>query len=428
MKFTRHSNVVSLRYYRGLKSPAVVLASALILVGVLLGQAGCHARNDAASASAAAAWCEQHSVRCVVDKSGDVAVVVQHRRGSQGLVWWDPGGPGLGLPDALVDLHLIVPRALSAYDVAFPVERWIDHHPKAACLHSIEFSGGGSVCHLSRLSLDTTSLDDLAKATSRALGEPLIGAYLQSFGATRSAPIFARQSSARLHWLVLESPGPLPGTTAGVYVRLRAQAVRRAYARSCFTDRCRRLVVSSLERWSSGRGSSSLAARQIALGIVAAATEEANNQQLMREIVASVGDRELGVGVSNKLRLLGSLFEYRGARGVSARMVGLWSDTCPRFSDWASLRGDRSLLASDFAWLYRACDTKVFSQARYGLSAPIETPTLVAIGGNDTVVPPLLQSQWLAKLHRRSVLRTAGHLVTESSSERAIESWISKNP
>jgi len=88
-------------------TPALLLVASLAVQGCTSGDYAVPAAAPS-EASQLATWCGTRGaqVRCLTDVGGTSIVMIPSAGESRGLVLWDPGGPGLGLPDADMPLDL----------------------------------------------------------------------------------------------------------------------------------------------------------------------------------------------------------------------------------------------------------------------------------------------------------------------------------
>ncbi len=372
------------------------------------------------------AFCDsQPGLLCLETVTGARGVVIRAHGQSRGLVWWDPGGPGLGLPDAETSIRRLVPAGLSHFDLLLPVEKWVSSPPSQSCLESAAGPGRPSSCNLESLALHLSEMRALLRQGVQRLGEPPVGAYLQSFGATRSAPLLARGGGSNFSWAVLESPGPPGGTAARKVLEAREQSVEGLFVDACPTVACRSRAHRVLTRWATYGHGREATGREVALGLIAVATLPESNAPFVERLGREIATGELSASDAGSLRRVGRLFEGREVDTIVPSRIGLWADTCPRLDAWEQVgRGDRGPFMEALNWVYRACGSSATRQHPEGAVGKIAVPTLLLSGTDDTIVPPQLQNTWIRHFSVVRRLRGTGHFWDSSRTSRLVRQWI----
>ena len=410
-------------------------AFAVALLATVGVAAGCSSEGPAASPRSKSspdqlqaganveAWCDSRPepVTCLPIEHARYVIVIhaQSKAPSNGLVFWDPGGPGLPLPDAEAPLDKLIPDAIDGFDVAFMVEPWIGTPPSDDCLTAAADGAPGEECGLKALFSQEHDIVQALEVASARTNEPFVGAYLQSFGATRSQAVLSKRAGVR--WVVLESPGPVPGTSARKLIDARAEAIMTTLAKNCGEPDCRSAIGRHLGDWVSTGVPGSATGREIALGIIAVASLPRQNFAAIQRVQSALKTGEIPAALSDQLRRLGRSFELRGASSVQPALIGLWADTCPRLTDWAELGRFNSPLSAGFAWLYRGCNS-IPSRGSFNSSRSV--PTLILTGRQDTIVPPSIQSGWQRVLEVTTTISGAEHFWDNSAVTRRVSRWV----
>lgn len=410
-----------------------VVAAALLVTGTLSGteraprSASSQPSVGAKVAAVDKSWCDHRHerLRCIADEAGLRAVVYRGNPASKDLVFWDPGGPGLGLPDADASLDILVPRSVKHQNLLLVVEPWVRRPPSAACARGSFDATPGPVCALETLATTPQSIRTAVDLAERRTGMKMVGAYLQSFGATRSVPALVGVRGVR--WIVLESPGPVPGADAGRLIRARVGALRDLLADSCDSAGCNERVRAAVGRFGKS-GAVKTSGRELALGLIAAATLPDQNHRFLATVA-----RELDAGVvaertAVRLRFLGRLYEgKRPGAVISPSVIALWADTCPRLTGWRDLARARDALLSAYSWTFRGCLSSVWgSSPAVERVAHLSVPVLMLTGRRDPVVPPSVQRGWLRLGESVRVIAGRGHFWEDSSVVLQVRRWIAE--
>lgn len=416
-----------------------MIRSAIALLAVAVLAAGCSEEHPAVGETAGPTtqptatasdpaqgtvetWCptRREKVDCLSIPGGRHVVVVRATAGgsSDGLVFWDPGGPGLALPDADAPFAILVPASIRQYDVAFVVEPWIESPPSDTCLTAAAGAGVG-VCDMESLYSNEKAIAEAMSVVEGQVGEPIVGAYLQSFGATRSQAVVSRYQG--LKWMVLESPGPLPGTAAIKLMSARASAIRKVLVAGCEDVRCNDRTLDQLQTWATRGVPGSATGREIALGVIAMTSLPRQNAEMIERLQTALRTGETPAEVSDELRRLGRTFELRGRSQVAPELIALWADTCPRLERWDALAPSSDPIVDAFAWLFRGCTS---DPPRTVARSNDSVPTLLLTGRRDTVVPPAIQGAWQGRLTNASQIQGDEHVWDSSAVTRKVRRWV----
>lgn len=195
--------------------------------------------------------CADKAVRCNLLSTGIWAVIYPptRRDGSHesatggrverdGLVLWDPGGPGLRPVDA-GNARALLPSWLDNRTVATFVEPWVVHKVTSNCLNTVaKVSAGGDLsdrqmknwpdefrtsCDIDLYRLDREEYEESFKELRRKEGE-ISGIYAQSFGAVRATAVMPELMRTG-GWAVLDAATPPPSTPATTLMVKRSLAV-----------------------------------------------------------------------------------------------------------------------------------------------------------------------------------------------------------
>jgi hypothetical protein len=195
--------------------------------------------------------CADETVRCHLLSTGIWAVIYPPAPGAQphasatskraerdGLVLWDPGGPGLRPLDAGI-ARALLPSWLHNRTVATLVEPWAVHKVSPECLKTVTSVSAGGVlsdsqmknwpdefdasCDIDLYRLDRKEYEESFKALRKEEGE-ISGIYAQSFGAVRATSVMPELKRTG-GWVVMDAPAPPPGTPAPTLMIERSRAV-----------------------------------------------------------------------------------------------------------------------------------------------------------------------------------------------------------
>lgn len=372
-------------------------------------------------------WCASRPepITCLHQGGKVVGVVVHPSKPSQGLVFWDPGGPGLGLPDSTAPLQSLVPRTIRPFDVLLMVEPWVSSPPSAACLeHAYGGSSLASECLLPSLVTNGDTVEGAIQQATARLDVPFVGAYLQSFGATRSQFLLGSGSGLRPKWAVLESPGPPVGTSADLVMRERRRATIDVLTSACGSSQCRRRGAERLQAWADS-GLDDASPLEIGLGLIALATLPDDNAGIINRLQSAFDTGRVPADLVGTVRRAGRLYEQRGTAEVRPSLIALWADVCPRLADWSELQDRRDGLLSAYAWVFRGCAS---AGTTLGPSEfEIQVPTLMLTGRDDAIVPAKLQRLWVPAIQQLSVIKGQTHFWDSSLVSRRVQVWVKQH-
>ncbi len=345
---------------------------------------------------------------------------------SRSLVVWDPGGPGLGLPDADANLAVLVPRAIRDHNVLLVVEPWARDRPPDSCLRSAFENEPDHTCHLSRLTTSSRGIEATLALAESQTGLTGVGAYLQSFGATRSLSALTQPSGPDVSWVVLESPGPPPGSDALDLMTARKQVMLRLLVHRCGAVECGNRVRHSMDRLARDGVGVQTTGREFALGLIALATLPQDNDRLLTAVSEQLSSGKISSHTASQLRLLGRLYEgKRPGQAVSPSVIGLWADTCPRLTGWDRLARSSDPILQAYSWTFRGCLSDGMKPSpQFEMATGAAPPVLMLTGSQDAVVPPKVQAAWLTRGLRIDLIRGVGHFWDSSEVTRHVRSWI----
>lgn len=367
-------------------------------------------------------WCQARGreVRCHRLSTGRAVVVIPAAGRSRGVVLWDGGGPGQRLPPNSVPVHSIVPRAIRSFDVSFVVEPWNEAPPASSCLRAARTSEPPSSCAVSSLAIRNEDIRAAVRELPSVTGRELVGLFAQSFGATRTV-VPALSLPSTINWVVLESPGPVPGSDVASLVAARVRAVRSLLVAGCSTASCATSTwqnVTELVR----NGLGGVSGRQSALGLLSVATMPRENEELIRSLAHEFRHGQLDEENLAVVRDLSLRYELVQGDRVKPELVALWADSCPRLRGWKKLRS-RGPWASAVAWLYRACREPQSKAAR---AKVFKVPMLLMTGSRDAIVPPTVQAEWLRQFDVPDQHWGDDHFWTSTADFTTEERWISR--
>lgn len=376
--------------------------------------------------NAARAWCDQapQAVTCLGEDS-DVRLVVNKRTSDSSVVLWDPGGPGLGLPDPRTPLAQFIPAPIRNRNVAILVEPWMRKKPSQRCLESAFDGPPAASCPLAELTTSTHDLRSAVEMIKVETGLTVVGAYLQSFGATRTMPLVVELATT-LDWVVLESPGPPVGTSVTQLSSARIDSLISLLTSHCDAAACRRRVPNTLRHLAQWGVSGEATGREIMLGIVALATQPESNADMLSGLAQSLNAGTVAASTAAELRRLSRRYEGKlSGQRVGDSVFGFWADTCPRLTGWAELAASTDPMLQAYAWVYRGCASESWDYAEESFSqSSAPTPTLMMTSRQDTVVPPSIQNLWHPLLEERRHVSQASHTSERSHATQDVRAWI----
>ncbi len=210
--------------------------------------------QSAASEPATPRPCADKTVRCHLLSTGIWAVIyapthgdeahasaTRRPEGRDGLVLWDPGGPGLRPLDAGT-ARALLPSWLHNRTVATFVEPWVVHKVNPECLETVTNVSAGGVlsdwqrknwyeefyasCDIDLYRLDRKEYEDSFKELREEEGE-ISGIYAQSFGSVRATAVMPELERTG-GWAVMDAPAPPPGAPAPTLMIERGRAVEES--------------------------------------------------------------------------------------------------------------------------------------------------------------------------------------------------------
>ncbi len=415
--------------------PALVLAVSLALVGAACSntERAATAISDPERAATAtpdegkvgSTWCDQREdpLSCVVVEGEFLGVVYPGAPDSDQLVLWDPGGPGLGLPDGDMPFDQILPAGIRDKNVLLVVEPWVRKPPSEECLSSSQFRkpSASADCRLAPLMTSTQSLVRASKAAESQEGMHVTGAYLQSFGATRTLPALLDGEVGTPDWIVLESPGPPVATPALELMAARQVEMLRILTAACDSS-CAPAVRTGVDRLARDAHDG----RDMALGLIALVALPTDNEAAIKGLAEQLAHGQVDSSTRRELVRLGRAYSGQLQRDrIRPSMVALWADTCPRLTGWEKLKNARDPFLRAYASLFRGCygsePVQQIDAVRIGGDLP---PVLMLTGRNDAVVPPHIQDLWAGAGLKFDRLNGDAHQWESTRITQRVGSWI----
>jgi hypothetical protein len=333
------------------------------------------------------------------------------------VVLFDPGGPGLPLPDG--DVRDALPALLRTHDVLIAFEPWIRKKIEKACAEGqADFSDTekASACDPTQFVTSVSDTKRLIRATTETTSRPIVGFYLRSFGAARLQSYLASVApQGRPPWVVFDSPAPPVGTSAIAIARGRATSVYRLISRECREAACHSAVKGALGSVAKGQPP------EIGLGLLALATSPTRNSRFFSKFGQELAAGRLTKESEETLRSLGRRYGLLNGSEAKSQLVGLWADTCPRYVGWDDLQRSSDALVHATGWLFRGCQSH-----RTLLSQPgkIRLPVLRVTWRADTISPARLQQAWAQATQNEQVIYSDGHELDSSRVAKAIRKWV----
>ncbi|QYJ03151.1 hypothetical protein KUV85_12495 [Nocardioides panacisoli] len=318
-------------------------------------------------------------------------------------------------------LDLIVPAAIQDFDVLLMVEPWVYRPPSTPC-RRVAFDGNPrDACALELLATREEAVTSAIRLAEAQLDTDLVGAYLQSFGATRMQGLLMPGGAVQPDWAVVQSPAPPRGTSALSLLRQRSDATVGTLTRGCATPACRTDRERVLDRWTRNGIGTEATGREIALGVIALSTLPSDNRQVLDEVGAALDSGQISRSLAGRLRRLGRTYELRGANEVNPSLVAIWADTCPWYTSWRKVADQREPLMRAFAWVFRGCSD---GRAPLRGDARITMPMLVLNSTDDAVAPSELQQRWLDLATRAVEIEGRGHLWRDPQRAAQVARWV----
>lgn len=274
--------------------------------------------------------------------------------------------------------------------------------------------------------LGQSMASSLCKAAAAATSTKLEGGYLESFGATRTAPVLLAQFPG-LQWLVLESPGPVPGESFEHLLEARKRALLALLARHCLSPGCPAGLGTSFET-AAREGAGSVSGADFVLGLMAAATLPSDNAGFLTQVVDELTHEQVTPKTATRLRLLSA--DYRGIESagmVKMGTLGLWADTCARLTGARTLDEISDPVIRALGMAYAGCsemETSVRTSRVWQQELCRAAPTLLVISTQDVVVPASIQEGWESALCSPRVIRAREHYSKSGRVLRAEVRWI----
>ncbi|MEI7033119.1 alpha/beta hydrolase [Streptomyces pratensis] len=445
----------------------VAALAAVILTGLHLYQN--HERepesgNAAAAEPAEPQPCADRAVRCHLLSTGVWAVVYPPAAGGpsntsadrtpeegDGLVLWDPGGPGLRPLDAPT-VRAILPSWLHRRTVATFVEPWAVHDISPACLKAVEkVSAGGELseaqvkswpdafrnaCDIDLYHLDRGEYQESFEELREREGE-ISGLYAQSFGAVRATAVMpALQRTGG--WTVMDAPAPPPGASATTLMVERSLAVEAGLqdvmgcADGDAPSDCREKLRGTLRDMGDDdtpglAGGVEEYERMTALFSLSHDLE--SNKKPLREILTNWPK----LTAKDKDIIETGSYKYTRRYGdgqVLPEFVGYLANVCPAYRGWGSGAGsqERNPLGAALSRMHYPCAV-IPGDEDSTWTAPdaAEAPRLLLLTNTtDPVTPPIAAEAWGENYPDADRLDYAysGHAKAPEELAEKISAWI----
>lgn len=367
-------------------------------------------------------------MRCVNGKRGDLLGTVIESRAAKpkGLVILDPGGPGLPLLADDVPVSEVVPETLSEYAVGIPIEKWISMEADHPCFERIPVNQVYEKCNLEGLRSTAPRLNHFIRSAETLVKLPLRGVYAQSFGASRTNVLVDHSDSMR--WNILESPSPLPGSSALSFIRHRVKYVAASLQRRCHGSTCRTKLNQGVSVLSSRGQGPEITAREFTLGVLGFFSAQPSAQQI-GTLATQVLKNILKPETASLLRSLARNYSLTNGESDWRKSLGFWADFCPTFTKWSEISTAKLSMIRNQGSLFRPCID--WDAARPGVFARLEDtqlqhPTLVVASKADASVGLQQQLAWRDGQERVRAIFTRGHLTEGNANLSKIRLWIAR--
>ena len=372
--------------------------------------------------------CLDQQLNCLQLKDGNVAVVYPVAASSdpsQGLLYWDAGGPGSELLDAGA-ARAALPAWTRPYVLVSVAEPWTHLQPDPACSQAVVASGAtgvvapggqpesdGAACDWAQWLQTPQDVADAVTEIEAQIGK-LSGVYASSFGAVRSTQV-ASHVSDNGGFVVLESPAPTGDTTAARLLKARWQSATRTVLT---TPKCADCVSTRRARLHSLlMGRDGLSAFEAQLGVVGVATAPEANFEFLDNLWRHP---KLSRTAALSWRQLARGFNQSSSSGEpSPSLVSYLANICATYPDWPSAK------TGALAAMHAPC-ANVREQQATTWRPPALKRALVIANTSDSVVPISLQSTWAQALPSARILTfdAPGHGASPPRLNAAIKRWI----
>ncbi|MER7700352.1 MULTISPECIES: alpha/beta hydrolase [unclassified Streptomyces] len=411
--------------------------------------------------------CAGKTVRCHLLSTGIWAVVyapLQSEKESHssagpmveerdGLVFWDPGGPGL-TPLDLGLTRSLLPSWLKNTTVAMFVEPWAVHEVSPDCLRSLaSVSAGGELsdqqvmewpdqfkdsCDLDLYRLDGVEYEKSFKELSRREGK-ISGVYAQSFGAVRASAVMPELKRTG-GWAIMDAPAPPPGTRATTLMVERSLALEEGLqdVMGCTSSDAPADCRQELHRTLREMGSDTTTPTGLAGGVeeyermtalFSLSNNMESNKKPLREILTnwpklSATDREVIKSGSY------AFTRRHGDSQVLPDFVGYLANLCPAYKGWGAGAGsrERNPLGAALSRMHYACSVMPGDEdSAWKLPEPKEAPSLLLLeNSHDPVTPPGAVRVW--RKHYPGADHLAyeylGHTKAPEKLSEEISAWV----
>lgn len=422
--------------------------------------------QSAASEPATPQPCADKTVRCHLLSTGIWTVIYTPTHGDEshtsatdapqardGLVLWDPGGPGLRPLDAET-ARALLPSWLHNRTVATFVEPWAVHKVSPECLKTVtNVSAGGILsdwqrknwyeefyasCDIDLYRLDRKEYEESFKELREEEGE-ISGIYAQSFGAVRATAVMPELERTG-GWAVMDAPAPPPSTPAPALVTERSRAVEEGLQNIMGCDNsevppeCRK----ELHRTLRDMGDDDTTPAGLAAGVEEYARMTAlfslshdleKNAKPLREILTSwpepsKADQEIIESAS---------FSYTRRYGdgqVLPEFVGYIANVCTAYRGWGVGPGSQedNPLGAALRRMHYPCQLLPGSEdSIWTMPDAKEAPRLLLlVNTRDPVTPPHAAKAWGEQYPGADRLEYeyAGHAKASEDLDKEISTWI----
>ncbi|WP_158238997.1 alpha/beta hydrolase [Streptomyces barkulensis] len=422
------------RWFAGAAALAAVLVAGFLLYQPKGDQAG--ARQSVTPKPSTPQACAGKTVRCHLLSTGIWAVIYAplpeteaphasatlRSKEQDGLVFWDPGGPGISPLEVGITRSLL-PSWLKNETVAMFVEPWVVHEVDPDCLNVLtKVSGGGELpeqqvkewpgqfresCDLDLHRLDRAEYEKSFRELRQKEGR-IAGIYAQSFGAVRASAVMPELKRTG-GWAVMDAPAPPPGTHATTLMVERSLAVEEGLqdVMGCTGDDAAADCRKSLHRTLREMGSDSTTPTGLGGGVeqyermtalFSLSNNMESNRKPLREILTNWP--ELSATDQEVIKSGSYAFTRRHGDGqVLPDFVGYIANICPAYDGWGAGAGsqERNPLGAAMARMHYACSAMPSDAegSAWTLPEAEDMPSLLLLENpQDPVTPQSAADAW----------------------------------
>jgi hypothetical protein len=409
--------------------------------------------------------CDDKAVRCHLLSTGIWAVIYPptHRDGPHasatstraerdGLVLWDPGGPGLRPLDAGI-ARALLPSWLHNRTVVTFVEPWAVHKVSPECLETVtNVSAGGDLsdwqvknwpdefrtsCDVDLYRLDREEYEASFKELRKKEGE-ISGIYAQSFGAVRATAVMPELERTG-GWAVLDTAAPPPSTPATTLMVKRSLAVEQGLQDimgcndSDAPSDCRKELHQTLR----GMGnddtpaghSGGIEAYKRMTALFSLSHDLKSIAKPIREILTNWP--ELSEVDEDIIESASFAYTQRYGDGqVLPEFVGYIANVCTAYEGWGVGAGsrERNPLGAALSRMHYPCSVLPGSEAStWTVPDAKEAPRLLLIANPmDPVTPPHAAESWAKQYPDADRLEYeySGHTKAPENLDEEISTWV----